>query len=148
MRLLVDTNILVRLIHLAAPMHGPTSQAVARPFLDGGTLCITPQNLDEYWVVSTRPTAANGLGRTPSEALADIEQFKSVFPLLDDVAAIYAMWEEIVASTPVIEEKAHDARLVAAVIVHGVDRILTLNPQDFRAYPDIQVVTPGDVLAP
>lgn len=37
---------------------------------------------------------------------------------------------------------AHDARVVAAMIVHRVDRILTFNMRDFRRYPGIAILDP------
>jgi hypothetical protein len=45
-------------------------------------------------------------------------------------------------------KNAHDARLVAAMRVHGLTHLLTFNAQDFRRYPGINVVTPGDLAVP
>jgi hypothetical protein len=39
-------------------------------------------------------------------------------------------------------KNAHDARLVAAMIVHGVSSILTFNAKDFTRYAEIVVVDP------
>lgn len=41
--------------------------------------------------------------------------------------------------------QVHDARLVAAMRVHGVSRILTFNDKDFTRYADIEVVHPRTV---
>jgi hypothetical protein len=46
----------------------------------------------------------------------------------------------------VVGKNAHDARLVAAMNVHGLTQLLTFNNQDFQRYPGISVVTPDDVL--
>ena len=40
--------------------------------------------------------------------------------------------------------QVHDARLVAAMRVHGLDRLLTLNVADFSRYPGIVAVHPRD----
>jgi hypothetical protein len=40
----------------------------------------------------------------------------------------------------------HDARLVAAMHVHGVTHLLTLNVRDFARYPGITVVHPQTLL--
>ena len=40
-----------------------------------------------------------------------------------------------------------DARLVAAIRVHGVNQLLTFNVGDFRRYIGIAVLSPDDVLA-
>ena len=41
----------------------------------------------------------------------------------------------------------HDARLAAAMIVHGIGKILTFNKDDFLRYPEISSVTPQEALA-
>ena len=40
------------------------------------------------------------------------------------------------------EEKTDDARLVAAMTVHGVRHVLTFNGEDFSRYPGITVLDP------
>ncbi len=44
-------------------------------------------------------------------------------------------------------KNAHDARLVAAMMVHGISRILTFNVGDFMRYAGIAVLDPQQVLA-
>jgi predicted nucleic acid-binding protein len=45
-----------------------------------------------------------------------------------------------VADYRVSGKNAHDARLVAAMVVHGIDSILTFNAQDFVRYREIRVL--------
>jgi predicted nucleic acid-binding protein len=106
-----------------------------------------PQSLYEFWVVCTRPTAANGLGKSVAEATADLAKLKGLFPLLHDTPALYPAWEQLVTATAVVGKKAHDARLVAAMRVHGLTHLLTFNDQDFRRFGGITVLTPAAVLA-
>jgi predicted nucleic acid-binding protein len=47
----------------------------------------------------------------------------------------------------VLGKNAHDARLVAAMNVHGVTHLLTFNAADFRRFTTIQVMTPAAVLS-
>ena len=42
---------------------------------------------------------------------------------------------------------AHDARLVAAMSVHGINHLLTFNIADFKRYPAITVLSPNSVLS-
>ncbi|MDQ0471891.1 hypothetical protein [Labrys wisconsinensis] len=42
--------------------------------------------------------------------------------------------------------EVHDARLVATMIVHGVDRILTVSTGDFARFP-VSAVHPTSILA-
>lgn len=48
----------------------------------------------------------------------------------------------------VVGVKVHDARLVAAMHVHGLTHLLTLDDQDFARYPGVTVVHPHDVATP
>ena len=41
--------------------------------------------------------------------------------------------------------QVHDARLAAAMRVHGVKRILTFNDRDFARYADIEAIHPRSV---
>lgn len=98
-------------------------------------------------MVCTRPTTVNGLGKTAAEAMAELVSLKTLFSRLDEPRSIYDVWEQLVTRTPVVGKNAHDARLVAAMKVHGLTHLLTFNTQDFRPYPDITVVALADVLA-
>jgi predicted nucleic acid-binding protein len=148
MSYLLDTNILSRLAEPGHAMHQPALDAVKRLAADGHTLHIVPQNLYEFWVVCTRPTAVNGLGKTAAEAATELASLKVLFVLLDETPALYGVWEGLVVATPVVGKNGHDARLVAAMMVHGLTHLLTFNAQDFRQYAGITAVSPADVLTP
>ena len=148
MNYLVDTNILTRLIEPGHAMHQPALDAVKLLVSRGHKLHIVPQNLYEFWVVCTRPTSVNGLGKTAAEAAAELVSLKALFLWLDETPAMYGVWERLVASTPVLGKNAHDARLVAAMTVHGLAHLLTFNTQDFRQYSGMTVVSPAEVLTP
>ena len=55
-------------------------------------------------------------------------------------------WERLVDHYQVKGKNGHDARLVAAMIVHGIERLLTFNVADFRRYREITVISPESVL--
>jgi predicted nucleic acid-binding protein len=42
-------------------------------------------------------------------------------------------------------KKSHDARLVAAMITHNIDNILTFNTDDFLRYSEIIPVDPRTI---
>lgn len=65
--------------------------------------------------------------------------------LLEDSNALFPAWLSLVANYGVSGKKAHDARLVAAMQVHGISHLLTFNVADFRRYPGITVVEPHQV---
>jgi predicted nucleic acid-binding protein len=63
--------------------------------------------------------------------------------LLPDNEAVYHEWRRLVVAHSVAGVKVHDARLAAAMKVHGVTHLLTLNPDDFARYAHITTVHPG-----
>jgi len=70
-----------------------------------------------------------------------------VFPLLPDSPAIFTVWERLVVQYRVSRKPAHDARLVAAMLVHGLTAILTFDRTGFSRYAGIEVVDPADAAA-
>src|SRR5262249_5990977 len=100
------------------------------------------------WVVATRPVSVNGLGKTAAEAAADLASLKTLFTLLDDTPAVFPTWELLVTGLPVIGKDAHDARLVAAMQVQGIDQILTFNDRDFHRFSGITAVNPSSLVTP
>lgn len=138
MNVLVDTNILNRLAEPGHTMYPDAFAATGALRTQGHTLCVVPQNLYEFWVVCTRPLANNGLGKTAAEAATELARLKGLFTLLDDTPALYPTWEQLVTTNAVLGKNAHDARLVAAMLVHGVTHLLTFNDADFRRFSAMQ----------
>lgn len=107
-------------------------------------LHIAPQNIVEFWAVATRPFSHNGLGMTIEQASTEIESLKSFFGLLPELP-LQEEWQRIVTQYRVSGKNVHDARLVAAMSVHGIGEILTFNGPDFARYTEISVLHPGQV---
>lgn len=128
-------------------MHGEAQASVAALLSKKERLCLVSQNLYELWVVATLPAQQNGLGLSVTQAELELAKFKRQFPLFDDVPAIRPAWEQLVVKYQVVGKNAHDARLVAAMIVHGIPRILTFNSADFQRYQEIAAISPADVLS-
>ena len=148
MRIFFDTNILVRLMNPVDPNHA-TAFRVANHYLrNGDDLVLAPQNVYEFWVVATRPAVANGLGMTVTEAATELVNLRQQFTILDDIPPILHEWERLVTTHGVIGKPAYDARLVAAMPVHGLTHILTFNIGDFQRFPGITVLDPAMVAAP
>jgi len=62
--------------------------------------------------------------------------------MLPDTPAVYAEWERLVEVHAVKGKATHDARLVAAMIAHGLKQILSFNDSDFSRYSGIAVTNP------
>jgi predicted nucleic acid-binding protein len=145
MNVLLDTNILARLVQPAHPQQ-PLAVAATDP-LDarGDRLCLVPQVLYEFWVVATRPAAQIGLGLTAAEAAAEVARILGLFTLLPETPAVFPEWQRLVTTHAVIGKNGHDAHLVAAMAVHGVTHLLTFNVKDYTRFPGIAVLDPAAV---
>lgn len=142
---LTDTNIILRLVQPAHPMHAVALNAVTKLLSDGHNLCLIPQNLIEFWNVTTRPADKNGLGRTPAQTEKDLKSLESNFTVLPESPAIYPEWRRLVVEHSVIGKQVHDTRLVAAMNVHQIDSLLTFNIGDFTRFRTISIIDPAAV---
>jgi predicted nucleic acid-binding protein len=146
MRVLIDTNVLVRLVHRNHP-HQQVARSALKALEDAGEeLRIVPQTLYEYWAVVTRPIERNGLGFSPDISLAHIQELKTFFPPLRDERGILEPWEKLAHAHKVQGKQAHDARLVAAMQRHGLTHILTFNGKDFERYSGIGILDPQSLV--
>lgn len=146
--ILVDTNVLARRFERASPLNLVASRAMKQLRAQNNELVIAPQTLYELWVVLTRPaTARGGFGKTPTEAARLLAACASAYRVLPDSPLILPTWLDLVKRYNVISVRAHDARLVAAMKVHGVSEILTFNGRDFQTFaPEgIAVLEPSQV---
>lgn len=145
--MLIDTNALLRTLQVRHPQYETIARALELLPSLGRHLHIVPQNLVELWVVATRPVEQNGLGLTPAQAAAELQRIKSMFVFLPETSAIYPAWEYLVRRYAVSGRPSHDARLAAAMQVHGLTAILTFDKTGFSRFPGIEVVHPSDVHA-
>ncbi len=145
MRILVDTNVLVRLAHLDHPHHAIAREVLRRLRDRDHELRTVPQVLYEYWAVATRAAEHNGLGFPVEEAHRQVRQWQELIPALRDERGIFGVWQELVLAHSVLGKQTHDARLVAAAIRHGLTHVLTFNAADFHRYQKIQVLDPQTV---
>jgi predicted nucleic acid-binding protein len=144
-RVLLDTNILLRLVATQAPEHADVVHAVSALLARGDEPMIASQILVEFWVVATRPVNVNGFGWTVAQTHAAILGFRTQFALLEDIPAILTHWMILVVANGVQGKRAHDARLAATILAHGISTVLTLNPKDFDDFHGIAVLHPRDL---
>src|SRR4051794_39195597 len=148
MSYLVDTNILLRSVQKNHAMFKDADAAVKTLLGFGEILYVTSQNFIEFWAVATRPLQSNGLALTIEEAARELEGLKMIVSILPDTPDILSEWEKLVIQHRVSGKQAHDARIVAAMKVHGVTHLLTFNTGDFKRYADIAAVHPANIATP
>lgn len=146
MKYLVDTNVLLRWSDADDPRYAECVAAVDDLIDRGIDVCICAQVLIEYWVTSTRPRKVNGFGLSAAEANSNLADVDGVFSLLLEPSDMAARWRKLATQHSVLGRQAHDARIAALMLAHGVTHILTLNSTDFARYDGITPVTPQEIV--
>lgn len=142
MKILLDTNILTRSGQPAHAQHHAAVGSVALLLSQHHELCLVPQIFYEFWAVATRPLSDNGLNMPTQEADEKLRQLEATFEVLTDLPTIFDVWRKLVLQHDVKGKSSHDARIVAAMNVHGLTTLLTFNQSDFLRYPGIEVLAP------
>jgi predicted nucleic acid-binding protein len=149
--LLVDTSILLRQVNPADARHSLTLESLTRLRQQGELLTVARQNFVEFRNAATRPLDKNGLGLTPQQADAELDEMEELYPRLPEDDGAYTLWRDLCKAAGVSGKQVHDTRLVAVCVTAGVLRVLTWNPSDFARFvpfvPGLEVLTPDDVLA-
>jgi predicted nucleic acid-binding protein len=142
---LIDTNVLLRWIKPDDRDYPITVAAIEAALSGGSVLCYTSQNVGEFWNTCTRPLNRNGYGLSPQEAERRAKYFEEKLQLLPDSLAVHQTWRQLLVTHNVSGVHVHDARLVAAMQVHGVSRILTFNNKDFARFSGIEAIHPRSI---
>lgn len=144
MKLLIDTNVLLRLRDPESPHHSDCVQALDQLRKFSKTAYTCAQVLVEYWVVATRPREVNGLALSTDAVDRYLSDTETVFSCLPEPSDIAARWRKLVVEHGVQGRPAYDARLVALMQAHDVTHVVTLNTGDFARYRGITPVLPSE----
>jgi predicted nucleic acid-binding protein len=87
--------------------------------------------------VATRPASANGLDMSVNEAILEIQQLTKAYLVLPENELILSNWKTLVTKYAVKGKKSHDARLVAFMQSHQIQKLYTLNMEDFKRFEAI-----------
>jgi predicted nucleic acid-binding protein len=142
---LIDTNVLLRLIDFSSEHHFAAENAIEQLFAKNHVICVTAQNLIEFWSVATRPAKVNGLDWDTQATKQQIEQILSRFILLEDSPEVLKHWLSLVSQYDIKGRRTHDARLAAVMLAHGVTHLLTFNTDDFKSFMNLSLVHPNDL---
>jgi predicted nucleic acid-binding protein len=142
----IDTNVLLRFLTPGDPFYPMIRQALIGLRTKGERLCTSPQNIAEFWNVCTRPqTSRGGYGLTVTETARRLKIIERFIIILSEPDDIYSEWKTLILTHSVAGVQVYDTRIVAAMIVHGVNNIITINISDFTRYPKINAIHPKDV---
>lgn len=146
MRVLVDTNVLLRSAQANHPLSSQAVHAVSRLLRQRDSVFFSSQNIAEFWNVATRPAGMNGLGLSIDEVVMEVSSIESLLTLLPDIPGIYPEWKRVVEQHRVLGVKVYGARLVALMNLYGVDTILTFNTGDFKRYAGMNALHPSAMI--
>jgi len=148
MAVLIDTSVLVRTLQQDSEL-GLAARHALRILAQRQTpLCISPQVLAEYWVVATRPASLNGLGFQPARALDLMNAFRARVRLVFEDENSHEIWARLVGPPDGVRGKrAHDARIAAVALAHGIDVVATFNLHDYERFEGIRALDPRDVVS-
>ena len=147
MKYMLDTNVLLCWAYHSRQDHEISLAAIESLKQAGDELWICSQNLVEYWSVATRPTAANGLGLSITEADQTLTTIETLFGRLEDLSSVHDHWRRQIVLRKVSGKQVHDARLAAFMIAHGIRNLLTFNGSDFLRFSEIEPIHPASIVA-
>jgi predicted nucleic acid-binding protein len=137
----VDTNILVFANVPVAPRHAQALGMLERYRTFREPLWISRQVLREYLAAMSRA----GPLRTPHPSAilgSTVRQFERIFRIAEDGPSVTARLLELLERFPCGGRQVHDANIVATMLVHGIDRLLTDNVQDFKRFDSLIGIVP------
>src|SRR4051794_8313818 len=108
MRILLDTGILLRLVNRADALHAKVRAAVRLLRQQNDSLVTAPQNVAEFWNVSTRPASARGgYGLSLAEAGKRLRLIERLIIVLPEAPAAYPLWKQLVTNHSVMGVQVH-----------------------------------------
>jgi predicted nucleic acid-binding protein len=148
MQYLVDTGVWLRLFDRGDPQHNVVRAALRSLRSQGHTLVTCPQNIAEFWNVSTRPsTSRGGYGKIIATTELRVQFIERNALILDESPAGYKSWRGLLLAYQIQGLAVHDARLVSMMQVAGITHVVTLNVGDFSRYLSIAAVSPADLVS-
>jgi predicted nucleic acid-binding protein len=141
---LLDTNILLRISKQDDPQYEMLRLALLELRKADARLCFTSQILGEFWNVCTRPLERNGFGLTISETVRVTRVIEETFEFLPDHRDVHERWRALLEQHEIKGVQVHDARLAAAMYVHGIAQLLTMNVGDFHRFEGLRAIHPAD----
>ena len=139
-RLFCDTNVLVSAVDRRRKLHAQALHVLNALPNRGVALCVSGQIVREFLVVCTRPVDANGLGLSQREAVRNAEAIIERSTILAENRNVPVRLLDIVRTTTCGGKQLHDVNVVATMQEHGLTRLVTGNPDDFRRFKGIDLV--------
>ncbi|MGH9302897.1 MAG: type II toxin-antitoxin system VapC family toxin [Acidimicrobiales bacterium] len=143
-RAVLDTNVLLAATDEGRHEHEEAVAAINVWPASGLVLYTSGQILREYLAVATRPIGKNGLGMARSDAVANVRALRPRLNLLAEHSKVSDCLLQLLEAVECTGKQVHDANVVATMLVHGVDTIVTMNVDDFARFGErVRVIDLG-----
>jgi predicted nucleic acid-binding protein len=129
----VDTNILLRATISRMNEHREAEALVQSMWEKDIELWISRQIIREYLVQATHPNTF----KPPfsiEHVMDQMETITALFRVSDENKDVTAQLLQLLKTYPTRGKQIHDANIVAAMLVNGIDTLLTLNLDDFKRF--------------
>ena len=148
-RLFCDTNVFLSAVDRKRRLHAQALHVLNALPNRGVALYVSGQIVREFLVVCTRPVDSNGLGLSQREAVRNAEAIIQRSTILEENRNVPVRLLDIVSTATCAGKQLHDANVVATMQEHGLTRLVTGNPGDFRRFRgidllDLAALSPGD----
>jgi predicted nucleic acid-binding protein len=140
--LFLDTNVLIYASVREPPEHHLVNKFVEQHLKKGTILYISRQILREYLAVLSRHQSFT----TPMSKeilLIWLAAWRDRCRVLDDTAPVMDILWGLFYQIPFGGKQVHDANIVATMLSHGLDTLVTVNIPDFNRFkPRIKLIDP------
>jgi predicted nucleic acid-binding protein len=129
----LDTNIVLRLVNGGLPESSAIEQLVQQIRDENYELWISRQVIREYLVQVTRPGFL-AIPLSIEQVNAHTRTLRSLFKVADETDAVTDKLLELLNEFPSGGKQIHDVNIVATMLVHDIDTLLTLNVEDMKRF--------------
>lgn len=139
--LFVDTNVLIYATDPQSPFQPIADQLLEQAYTTDLVMALSPQVLREYLAVAARASSAGGRMQL-ADALENVESFRSAMHILEEGSASLDQLTELLHQIPTAGRRVHDANIVATMLAHGIQRLVTHNTADFARFAHLIEIVP------
>lgn len=133
-RAMLDTNVILSATDEGRAEHRQAMLIFNNWAGSGTALYASGQIMREYLAVATRSADKNGLGLERADAVANVRAFRTRASLLTEDSKLADCLLGLLDEIPCAGKQIHDANVVATMLVHGIDSLITMNLADFTRF--------------
>ena len=139
--LFIDTNVLIYATDPRSPLQHTALDALQQARDAGTALVISPQIVREFLAAATRQNVGGG-GIPLDDILENIATFRAEFRIVEDSPTALDNLIALARQIPMAGRQIHDANIVATMLTHSIQRLLTHNTADFARFAHLITILP------